>query len=150
MWERAEAMGTGAEPVDALKQVTSEGAVELIEGIAGNLNSYHIAVNIPNDGYISNLPDGTIVEVPALASADAVRGLGMGALPGPIAELLRREVALVDLVVDAAVSGSREVALQALMLDPMVNDIDMARAILDDYLTVHAPHLPQFHRDAAV
>ena len=71
----------------------------------------------------------------------------MGALPGPIAELLRREVALVDLVVDAAVSGSREVALQALMLDPMVNDIDRARAILDDYLTTFAPHLPQFHKE---
>jgi len=66
-------------------------------------------------------------------------------LQGGVAELCRREVELVEFVVDAAVQGSRETALQALMLDPMVNDIDMARAILDDYLTTHAQHLPQFH-----
>ncbi len=145
MWERADAMAAGRESVNELKQVTSEGAVEVIEGLAGNLNSYHIALNIPNDGYISNLPDGAIVEVPAVVSANAVRGLGMGAMPYAIAELLRREVALVELVVDAAVTGSREIALQALLLDPMVNDIDMAHAILDDYLTTHAEHVPQFH-----
>jgi alpha-galactosidase len=68
----------------------------------------------------------------------------MGTLPYGIAELLRREAALVELVVDAAVTGSRELALQALLLDPMVNDIDMARDILEDYLSVHARYLPQF------
>lgn len=44
-------------------------------------------------------------------------------------------------VVDAA---DRELALQALLLDPMMNDIDQARAILDDFLTTFAEYLPQF------
>jgi alpha-galactosidase len=144
MWGQMERMIAGQDAIVQLKEVHSEGAVEVIESIAGNLNSYLLAVNLPNEGYITNLPQGAIVEVPAIASAYGVRGLSMGALPEPIAELCRREIALVDLVTEAAVTGNRQVALQALLLDPMVNDIEMARRILDDYLTTHAPYLPQF------
>jgi len=47
--------------------------------------------------------------------------------------------------VDAAALGSWEIALQALALDPTIDDLDMARAILDDYLETHRQYLPQFH-----
>jgi alpha-galactosidase/6-phospho-beta-glucosidase family protein len=69
----------------------------------------------------------------------------MGALPPVISELCRREAERVELVVDAAVLGSRELALQALALDPTVDDLDIARAVLDDYLELHRDNLPQFH-----
>ena len=49
-----------------------------------------------------------------------------------------------ELVVDAAVLGDKTLALQALLLDPMINDIAAARAMLDDYLATFAPYLPQF------
>jgi alpha-galactosidase len=65
-------------------------------------------------------------------------------LPEGIAELCRRELALSSLTVDAVVQGDRELALQALLLDPMINDIDRARAILDDFLKTFAEYLPQF------
>jgi alpha-galactosidase len=68
----------------------------------------------------------------------------MPPLPEPIAELCRREAALVEMVVDTAVTGSRQSALQTLLMDPMVNDIGRAKAILDDYLTSFADYLPQF------
>ncbi|MBI5880202.1 MAG: hypothetical protein HZB53_21335 [Chloroflexi bacterium] len=147
LWGEIEAMAAGTRSIDALRSVITEGAAEVIEGIAANLNLYQQAVNIPNEGYIPNLPAGAIVEVPASVNAGGVRGLSMGALPEPIAELLRRETALVDLVVEAACTGSRAVALQALLLDPTINDIDTARHILDDYLTTHAAHLSQFTDD---
>jgi alpha-galactosidase/6-phospho-beta-glucosidase family protein len=35
-------------------------------------------------------------------------------------------------------------ALQALLLDPVVRDLDIAQAILDDYLTTYREHLPTF------
>jgi alpha-galactosidase/6-phospho-beta-glucosidase family protein len=71
--------------------------------------------------------------------------LRMGALPPVICELCRREAERVELVVDAAVQGSRELAFQALALDPTVDDLDIARAVLDDYLEIHRDNLPQFH-----
>ena len=146
MWQRVEAMVAGHLPVDDLRCVASEGAVELIEAIASNGNVYIPTVNLPNAGYIPNLPDGAIVELPGLACGTGVHGLPVGPLPEAVAELCRRETAVASLCVDAAVTGDRQVALQALLLDPMVNDIDRARRILDDYLTVHAEWLPQFHQ----
>ena len=52
-------------------------------------------------------------------------------------------------VVDAAVTGSREIALQALLLDPMISDFGQADCILNDYLDAYAEWLPQFHREGA-
>jgi alpha-galactosidase len=66
-----------------------------------------------------------------------------------VAELLRRETVVVELAIDAAVTGDRQLALQALMMDPIVDDLDVGRAILDDYLEEHAPYLPQFHGEWA-
>ncbi|MCA9909442.1 MAG: hypothetical protein KC519_12385, partial [Anaerolineae bacterium] len=65
-------------------------------------------------------------------------------LPDAIAELCRRELALSSLIVDASVTGDRKLALQALTLDPMVRDLDTARAILDSLLREFEPYLPQF------
>jgi alpha-galactosidase/6-phospho-beta-glucosidase family protein len=61
-----------------------------------------------------------------------------------VAEILRREVTVAQLSVDATVEGSRVKALQCLLLDPVVNDFELAKQILDDYLTSYKEYLPQF------
>ena len=61
-----------------------------------------------------------------------------------VAELCRREIAAVQLGVDGAVHGDRELALQCLLLSPCVTDLDVARQILDDYLETYREYLPQF------
>lgn len=137
-------MAAGELSVEGMRQAHSEGAAELIAAIAGDENFYDETVNIPNQGAIANLPDETIVEVPGLVSGMGINGVHIGALPEPIAELLRREAALVEMVVDTAVTGDRQLALQTLLLDPMINDIGRARAILDDYLAAFSAYLPQF------
>ena len=46
---------------------------------------------------------------------------------------------------DAVIEGSREKALQCLLLDPVITDIETGRNILDDYfLTSYKEYLPQF------
>jgi alpha-galactosidase len=145
---RLQQMASGALSVEGMRGAHSEGAVEIIEGIVCNRNDYDEAVNVPNGGAIPNLPPETIVELPALIGGAGIQPVQVGPLPSGVAELCRREAALVELVVEAAVTGSREVALQALLLDPMIDDVDRARAILDDYLESFAPYLPQFARPA--
>lgn len=139
-------MAAGDFAIDGMRDAESEGAAELIEALGGGESYLDETVNVPNRGAISNLPEDAIVELPAFISPSGIQPLQLGQLPEPIAELCRRETALVELVVDAAVSGDRTLALRALLLDPMINDIDCARAILDDYLTTFAPYLPQFER----
>lgn len=137
-------MGSGQMDIDRLRDADSEGALEIIENIAGAGNHYHVAVNVPNRGHISNLPEGAIVEVPGLVSGAGVQGIAVGPLPEAVAELCRREIAVVRLCVDAVVSGDRRTALQCLLLDPVITDLDVARRILDDYLAAHREYLPQF------
>ena len=144
-WRVIEAMAHGDAPVDDLRDARSEGAVEIVEGLLGGEEIYRAAVNIPNQGHIANLPDGAIVELPALVGGWGIQGLSVGPLPEVIAELCRREITVASLAVDAAVMGDRQIALQALLLDPCINDLDTARAILEAYMAEYAEYLPQFH-----
>jgi alpha-galactosidase len=137
-------MAAGRLSVEGMRDAHSEGAVELIAAITHNENYYDETVNIPNRGAIAGLPDEAIVEVPALVSSLGVSGIRIGELPPGVTALLRREAELVEMVVETAVTGDRHLALQTLLLDPMVNDIGQARAILDDYLKTFADYLPQF------
>jgi alpha-galactosidase len=146
MWEEiGDLVSNGGSGLDRLRDVTSEGVYEIVHGVAHDANVYRLAVNVPNNGAITNLPDDTIVETPGIVSGMGVLPLRVGDLPPVVAELCRREAERVELVVDAAVQGDRQLALQALTLDPTVDDLRLAREILDDYLETHRENLPQFH-----
>jgi alpha-galactosidase len=85
-----------------------------------------------------------VVEVPAIAGADGIKGVQVGALPKGIAALLSTQVHVQDLAVEAAVHGSRALALQALLADPVVGSAEAAEKMLDELLSVHRAYLPQF------
>ncbi len=143
--QQAKDITTGKRPVEELRNLRSEGIPEIISGVTHNLNTYMDQLNLPNHGLIPNLPADAIVEVPGLVSGMGIGGLNMAPLPEGIAELCRRELAYSSVVVDAAFHGDEELALQALLLDPMMNDIDRARAILSDFLVEFSEYLPQFN-----
>jgi alpha-galactosidase len=142
--DRLNDMADGRLTIEGLLDTDSEGALEMIENLAGGGTHYHPAANRPNIGQIANLPFGAMVETPVHVSSAGVNPIHVGALPEPVAELLRREITVGQLCVDAAIEGSREKALQCLLLDPMITDIGMAKQILDDYLLAYKEHLPQF------
>lgn len=133
------------EPIDDLVTHRSgERAADIMAAVVSGRNVYELAVNIPNRGHITNLPDGCIVEVPAVVSSWGVKGLNVGALPEGIAALLRSQVGVQELVVEAAVTGDRKLALQALLADPVVDSAKAAEATLDELLRLEADYLPQF------
>jgi len=144
MWDEIEAMAAGAPISGRLRSGSGERAVPIIEAVMENRNAYELAVDIPNRGYISNLPDDAIVEVPAVVSRFGINGVGVGPLPEPIAAVCRTQLTVASLAVDAAVQGSRELLLQALLMDPMVNDMDQAQAMMHEMLAVQREYLPQF------
>lgn len=141
---RLAGMAGGVMDIDGLLHTDSEGALEMIENIAGAGNHYHIAANLPNVGQISNLPRNAIVETPVWVDGDGIHPVHVGALPEPVAELCRRELLTAQLGIDAAVEGDRQKALQCLLLDPVMRDIETAKRVLDDYLATYREHLPQF------
>lgn len=144
MWAEIKAMANREKSIDHMLSVHTERSELIMAGMIAGNGEYEPAVNIPNNGYIENLPQGAIVEVPAKITSFHVEGVSIGKLPTAVAELCRRQITLAEMVVEAAVTGNREIALQALALDPMVDDPETARNLLHDYLAAEEEYLPQF------
>lgn len=144
MHDRLTDMADGHLTIEGLKDTDSEGALEMVEAIASGNTHYHLAANLPNQGQIANLPEGAMVETPVVADGAGIHPVHAGFLPEAIAELMRRETTVSNLCVDAAVYGDRHLALQCLLLDPVVNDIEQAKHILEDYLASYRDYLPTF------
>ncbi|SFP43211.1 6-phospho-beta-glucosidase [Actinomadura madurae] len=101
-------------------------------------------VNTRNGGAVSSLDADAIVEVPSLVGRSGPVPLTMGALPGPVRGLTQAIHAYERLASDAAVTGDRRTALQALMAHPFVRSKHTAERILAEGLAAHRAHLPQF------
>ena len=145
MWRWVRSLADGERELgDLLTQPSGEGAFTIIRAIVQNRNEYVLAVNIVNNGAITNLPPDAIVEVPALVSGFGIQGLTMGELPMGIAALCNMQVAVQRLVVEAAVHGDKQLAMQALLVDPVVDSMEAAENTLDELLDVHRVYLPRF------
>jgi alpha-galactosidase/6-phospho-beta-glucosidase family protein len=111
----------------------------------GNHNLYDYAVNIPNtDGCIANMERDAIVEVPAVLGKHGIKGIAVGNLPAVAASFCNEQKTIVDYAVKGMVEGDYSSSLQALALDPMVDDLSVARGLLDDGLKQYRKYLPQF------
>jgi alpha-galactosidase len=142
--ERLKSMADGEMTIQGLEDTDSEGALEMIENVSAASTHYHLAANLPNAGQIGNLPLGATVETPVVVDGAGIHPVNMGSFPEPVAELLRRETTVAQLCVDASIAGDRQKALQCLLLDPVINDFELANQVLDDYLTSYKEYLPQF------
>jgi alpha-galactosidase len=143
-WRQIQEMAKGAQSFEHLRDVHTERAELIIAAIVHNRHAFEPAINLPNRGYIENLPAGSIVEVPAEVSAGGLRGIAVGSLPVEVAELCRRQIAVAEMSVDAAVLGDRQRAVKALLLDQMIDDPDTASQLLEEYLEAEKQYLPQF------
>lgn len=96
---------------------------------------------VRNDGAIANLAAEAAVEVPVSVDAAGVHPISLGPLPDAIAKLLAMQVSVQQLAVEAAVRASKEIALQALLIDPVVNSSDAALRILDELWEANRPFI---------
>ena len=131
--ERHKNMADNEATIDGLENTDSEGALEMIENIAGAGTHYHLAANLPNAGQVANLPTNATVETPVVVDGEGIHPVHVGVFPEPVAELLRRETTVAQLSVDASVEGDRQKALQCLLLDPVITDIETAKQVLDAF-----------------
>lgn len=115
--------------------------IPIIEAMVTGTPEDELAVNLPNAGLIDNLPRNIVVEVPGRVDRSGVHGVPLGALPRGFAGLLANQVAVNDLTVEAVLNGSRELALQALLVDPVVDDAVAAERTLDTILAAQADYL---------
>ena len=101
-----------------------------------------LILNVPNRGAIDGLGDDDVVEVSCYADANGSHPVAQGALPPPALALLQQVKAYERLTVRAAVEGSHEAALGALLAHPLVGSYPAATAILDGYVEAMPGLLP--------
>ncbi len=119
-----------------------EQVMDIIEAIRTERGSIYSA-NLPNTGQVPNLPAEAIVESPAVAEGYGLRAIQQRPLPVGIVGTLATRFQWVETVVEAALEGSREKFIQALVLDGAMDSLEMATRLADDLLTAHAAYLPQ-------
>lgn len=110
-------------------------------------NPTEIAGNVLNTGLITNLPSNSVVEVPCLVNKNGIQPTHVGELPSQLAALNRTHINVHQLVVEAAVTKSRDKIYQAAYLDPhtsselSLNDI---KSMVDELIEAHGDYLPEY------
>ncbi|MFW6309312.1 MAG: hypothetical protein ACOC1S_04775, partial [bacterium] len=102
-------------------------------------------INIPNQGYIKELPQNRIVEVPVKLENGKWKGMEIEGLPEGVINICKKISKVHELVAEAAVKGDREIARKAIEIDPAIKDKKTAYKALDKILEAHQDILPHFH-----
>lgn len=118
-----------------------ERVIPMMEEIITDAGAEEWAVNVLNDGLITNLPEFVAVEVPALVDKDGVHGVEVGSLPKGFAGLLRNQATVCDLTAEAVLQKSKQLALQALLVDPVVDQAQAVERMLETIIDFQQPYL---------
>jgi alpha-galactosidase len=101
--------------------------------------------NVPNRGYIPQLPAGAAVEVPVLVDADGLQPTTVNDIPPQLVALMRTNVNVQELTVQALLTENRDHIYHAAYLDPHTAaelDLRQIRALVDDLIAAHGDWLP--------
>ncbi|MHA1264515.1 MAG: family 4 glycosyl hydrolase [Candidatus Helarchaeota archaeon] len=121
---------------------SGERAIPIIEGIIQDTGQYELSVNLPNtSGIIEGLPRDLVVECPCIVDKDGLHGVKLEQIPKGILGLWRNQASVQDLVVEAVLQKSKEIALQALLVDPVVNSAKAAEKTLEEMLQLQKEYL---------
>lgn len=118
----------------------STAAFHLLAGIEQDKQNTQI-VCCRNNGAVPGFDDDVSVEVPAKIGKDGAKAIPQK-VPQPVIRGLMQNVkAYESLTVQAAVTGDRETAFQAMLEHPILPDAKKCRALLDELLEINKPHL---------
>jgi len=137
---------SGVKPADEqLARPGGEIVIDIIAGILDDRNKWEPSVNVLNNGgYVENLPREAVVEVPAIVGASGIHPQKVGPLPEALAALCRTQVSIQLLLLEAYRKRSSKLLLQALLLDPCVDSLRRAEAMLHHMLELQKEYLPKF------
>ena len=131
------------EPGNVFEGEGYEGVATAVMAAAVRRRKIPLILNVPNRGAIGGLRDDDVVEVTCLADEHGAHPIAQGHMPDQPLALIGQVKVFERLTVAAAVEGSYDAALGALLAHPLVLSYPVARAILDDYIDALPGLLPQ-------
>ena len=105
--------------------------------------------NVLNNGLIDNLPQDCAVEVACLVDRNGVQPVKFGNVQPQLAALMRTNVNVQQLTVEALMTENPEYIYHAAYLDPHTSaelDLDQIHDLVDDLRRAHGDWLPKFAR----
>jgi 6-phospho-beta-glucosidase len=121
----------------------SEAAAGLVTSLLTDDGGHHY-VDIRNGATIAGLPPQAVVEVPALVGSSGAAAVPVAPLAPELLGLVQAVTAYEELTIEAARSGSRDVALRALIAHPLIREWNLAAPLLDEILAANRGYLPAF------
>ncbi len=113
-----------------------ERIVPMIEGILTDSKQREEAVNVRNKGLVPELPEFVAVEVPATIDSRGVHGQALPPLPAGYAALLRNYTGVYDLTAEAVLHRSKDLAVQALLVNPVTNRARDTAELMDHMISL--------------
>jgi 6-phospho-beta-glucosidase len=105
-----------------------------------------IVADVRNGTAMPDLPAETCVEIPARLYRDRVEPIPAGKLPARVRGLVQAVKAYEELTIQAALSGDRQTAIEALMANPLVGSNSKANRFFARVLENEQNYLPQFYK----
>ncbi|MEK9533070.1 MAG: alpha-glucosidase/alpha-galactosidase, partial [Alphaproteobacteria bacterium] len=93
--------------------------------------------NVSNKGFIPDLPDGCAVEVPCLVDAGGIHPNIVTDIPPQLTAIMRSNINVQELTVEALISQDRQYIYHAAMMDPHTGaelDLEQIWLMVDDLL----------------
>lgn len=149
VYAEMQAQALGAKPLDERIFYRTVGEHEQLLSILHAMQNDTrelFAVNLPNRGALPNLPADAVLELPAVATATGLRPIVIPDFSDPLAAIIARKLAAVELTVEAALRGDRALFVEALLADGAVTDVNIARKLADELLEAQKAYLPNFNR----
>ena len=110
-------------------------ALALMRAIAGDQNTT-LVLNVRNRSALPGLDSDAVVEVQCVVGTNGAHPLAVGALDPHALALVQSVKAAERAAIDAAMSGSRASAVEALAIHPLVDSVRTAERILTRQLEV--------------
>jgi alpha-galactosidase/6-phospho-beta-glucosidase family protein len=139
--DRVRRMIQGREPIPTGR--SREEISDIIAAMWTGEDSVNI-VNLPNAGQIRDLPLGAVVETYGAVNGNGASGIVFGELPEPVAALVHPHVFNQEAIVQAGLTGNKDLAFRAFLNDPLVGNQPDARQMFDEMFEAQATYLPQF------
>ena len=101
--------------------------------------------NVRNNGCITSLPDDCAAEVPCVVDENGIQPTYIGALPKQLTALIRTNLNVQELTVEALMTENREHIFHAAMMDPHTAaelDLDQIWSMTEDLIQAHGSMLP--------
>lgn len=131
-----------------MADVSTEAANQIIRAITC-AEKYIGIMNLPNAGQIANLPRDAIVETYGVIDSTGPHAICYGEVPAGVQNILQHHVHQQEMTVEAALAGSRHLALQVLLNDPLSSrlTIPQVKEMLEELLEANRQYLPKFFEE---